>query len=323
MKREYLVFKDLEESGLLARHNNLECQVIETPLLARSKKRGYLYVLTGYFPGYKHPVKKIGISDSPISRYRAICNRCPYPVFIDYLFYTPFYAMIESVLHKTFKSNRVKNQFCPSGGSEWFVGVEDTSILNVFFEADLSQKASRLGDLKKYVLDYSGDFKPDIASYFSEKINYSDLIDSIIIEVKPGDDLTIFKASPNQLKSQSRPVAESDKTTLDIPMVNGTTFRATFGSAKARSRQYFKNVLDTNEFKEKRYAAVLKSAMFKNTVRLVMGWGVLKSLDKNNPDYPTLTDIFKIQRQTRPDRVDQAGVLSQMVIEKVESEDKK
>ena len=112
-------------------------------------------------------------------------------------------------------------------------------------------------------------------------------------------------------------------TTLEIPMVNGNILTATYGTAKARARQYFVSVMATEDFREKRYAAVLKSAMFKNLVRLVRGWGVLKSLDVKNPDYPTLDKIFKIQRQTRPERVEQAGILYQMLLEKVETEDKK
>lgn len=182
MKREYLVFKDLEESGLLARHNNLECQVIETPALTRSKRRGYLYVLCGYFPGYCYPVKKIGISDNPISRYTAICRRCPYPIFIDYLFYTPFYAVIESHLHKKFKANRVRNDFCPSGGTEWFVGVGDENILAHAIETDFSQKPKREGRSNSKLFDYSENFRPDIESYFSGQVNYSSLTNGIKIE---------------------------------------------------------------------------------------------------------------------------------------------
>lgn len=113
----------------------------------------------------------------------------------------------------------------------------------------------------------------------------------------------------------------TNATTLDIPMVNGTILTATYGIAKARARYYFNCVMATDDFKEKRYAAVLKSAMFKNTVRLVMGWGVLKSLDKNNPEYPTMTDIFKIQRQTREDRVNQAKLLFEMVMERIDQKE--
>lgn len=182
MKREYLVFKDLQESGLLERHNNLECQVIETPVLERSKRRGYLYVFCGYFPGRKNPVKKIGISDDPISRYRAVCSRCPYPVFIDYLFYTPFYAVIESHLHRKFKDSRVRNDFCPSGGTEWFVGVEDARILAGAIETDFSQKSKRVGYSNCKLFDYSDSFRPDVKSYFSSGINYSSLANGIEIE---------------------------------------------------------------------------------------------------------------------------------------------
>lgn len=108
-----------------------------------------------------------------------------------------------------------------------------------------------------------------------------------------------------------------NRTTLDIPMVNGTILTATYGIAKARSRQYFDYIMNTEDFREKRYAAVLKSAMFKNLVRLVRGWGVLKSIDVENPDYPMLNQIFKIQKQTREERVQQAKVLYDMVMEKI------
>lgn len=111
---------------------------------------------------------------------------------------------------------------------------------------------------------------------------------------------------------------DDNPNTLDIPMVNGTTFKATYGTVSARGRQYFENVLDTNDFREKRYAAVLKLTMFRNLVRLVKGWGVLKSLDKNNPDYPTLYEVFKVQRQTREDRIEKARILLQMVLERIE-----
>lgn len=113
-----------------------------------------------------------------------------------------------------------------------------------------------------------------------------------------------------------------NKTTLDIPMVNGTILTATYGIAKARSRQYFESIMTTEDFREKRYAAVLKSAMFKNLVRLVRGWGVLKSLDAKNPEYPTLDKIFKIQRQTREDRIVSAKLLLEMVMETINKAEK-
>ena len=114
---------------------------------------------------------------------------------------------------------------------------------------------------------------------------------------------------------------QASAATLDIPMVNGTILTATYGIAKARARYYFNCVMATDDFKEKRYTAVLKLRLFKNLIRLVRGWGVLKSLDKNNPDYPTLTDIFKVQRQTREDRVNQANILFQMVMERVDQKE--
>lgn len=183
MKREYLMYKDLLESGLIDNHNNLSCQVIETPVLKRSKRRGYVYVLCGYFPGYEMPVKKIGISDNPLSRYMAICNRCPYPIFVDYLFYTPFYASIELYLHNRFKNSRIKNPYCTSGSTEWFVGVRDVDILGQFIESDFGQKSERVGSSNCGVFDYTEFFKPDIDRYFSNSINYTSLVSTIDMEV--------------------------------------------------------------------------------------------------------------------------------------------
>jgi hypothetical protein len=136
---------------------------------------------------------------------------------------------------------------------------------------------------------------------------------------EPGE--TLFANTCTEKTTLGRlPVATNsieDATTLEIPMVNGTILTATYGIAKARARQYFDSIMTTEDFREKRYAAVLKSAMFKNLVRLVRGWGVLKSLDVKNPEYPTLDKIFKIQRQTREDRIVSAKLLLEMVMETI------
>jgi hypothetical protein len=66
----------------------------------------------------------------------------------------------------------------------------------------------------------------------------------------------------------------------------------------------------------------LKGCQFKNLIRYVRGWGVLRSLDHSNPTYPTLSEILTIQRQTRADRIEQARVLLEIVLEKAMEKDK-
>jgi len=88
MKRQYLAFKELVECGLVEKHNDICYTSIETPCLKNRKGRGYVYVLCGYFPDYDKPVKKIGISDRPMFRYRTITSTCPYSDELELLLLT-------------------------------------------------------------------------------------------------------------------------------------------------------------------------------------------------------------------------------------------
>jgi hypothetical protein len=183
MKREYLMYKDLIECGLAEKHNNLHYRQIETPRPNRGK---CIYVLCGYFPGYSKPIKKIGISNDPLSRYQTIIKDCPYPIFIDYIFRGACATLIEKDLHHKFKDKRIRNGFCKSGETEWFFGVTDEQIIEAVLHADstLNKKIVRIGKSKHSLWQYH--CKPGRGSdlYFSEKINYSELLKGIEVEQK-------------------------------------------------------------------------------------------------------------------------------------------
>ena len=125
MKREHILFQDLIDSGLAKKHNDLNCTAFYSPSM--HKKPAFTYVLCGYFPGYSAPIKKIGYSTNALERYRSICRQSPYPLFLNYLIAAPF--DMEKALHKSFKDNRVKNKFCSSGETEWFIGLSDKEII--------------------------------------------------------------------------------------------------------------------------------------------------------------------------------------------------
>ena len=182
MKRQYLVFKELIECGLVEKHNDIHYTSIETPAIKHRKRKSYVYVLCGYFPGYTKPVKKIGISDKPLFRYRTITNNCPYPVFIDYIFTTPFSSEVEKNLHRSFKSNRVRNEFCKSGESEWFVGVNNVDILTEFLSFDYNHKAKRQGYSKIEKVDYSSNFRPSLFNIRGDQVKFSELVSKIELE---------------------------------------------------------------------------------------------------------------------------------------------
>lgn len=182
MKRQYLVFKELIECGLVEKHNDIQYTSIETPGTKNRWKKGFVYVLCGYFPGYDKPVKKIGISNKPMFRYRTITSTCPYPVFIDYIFTTPFSFDIEKHLHRSFKDRRVRNKYCKSGESEWFVGVSDAEILTEFLSFDYNHKAKRIGYSKVEKIDYSLSFNPSLFHTGKDKVSFTSLVSGIEIE---------------------------------------------------------------------------------------------------------------------------------------------
>jgi Meiotically up-regulated gene 113 len=194
MKRQYLAFKELVECGLVEKHNDICYTSIETPCLKNRKVRGYVYVLCGYFPDYDKPVKKIGVSYKPMLRYRTITNNCPYPVFIDYIFTTPFSFDIEKHLHRAFKPNRVRNKYCKSGESEWFVGVNDADIVTEFLSFDYNYKAKRQGYSKVEKVDYSSSFSLNLFN----KVNFSELVSKIEIEPH-SDELELLLLSADVL----------------------------------------------------------------------------------------------------------------------------
>lgn len=171
------MYKDLFDTGLIEKHNNLKCTVIETPKTEGVDYRCYTYVLCGYFPGYNKPIKKIGRSGNPGVRYQNITEFCPYPVFLDYMFYTPF--NIESMLHKKFADKRVYNRYCPSGATEWFMGVDDSEIIAAFAMGDYEKPSKRIGGANVSLLDYSNVFKLDPGRYYGGNISYSNLLSSL------------------------------------------------------------------------------------------------------------------------------------------------
>lgn len=182
MKRQYLAFKDLIECGLVEKHNDIHYTSIETPGTKQSQRKGYVYVLCGYFPGFDKPMKKIGVTSKPFLRYRTITNTCPYPVFIDYIFRTPFPSDTERHLHRAFKDRRVRNQYCKSGESEWFVGVSDAEILTEFLSFDYNYKAKRMGYSKVEKVDYSSNFSPSLFNLKGSPVRFSSLVSDIEIE---------------------------------------------------------------------------------------------------------------------------------------------
>lgn len=182
MKSQYLAFKEFIECGLVEKHNDIHFTSIETPGTKHSQRKSYVYVLCGYFPGYDKPMKKIGTSHMPMLRYKAITKKCPYPVFIDYVFATPFPNSIESHLHKVFKSNRVRNRYCKSGESEWFVGISDAEILTEFLSFDYNYDTKRQGYSKVEKIDYSSLFNPSLRNASGEKISLTSLVSGIEIE---------------------------------------------------------------------------------------------------------------------------------------------
>lgn len=186
MKKEYLRYKDMLESGLIEKHNDLHYRQIETP---RPNRGRCVYVLCGYFPGYSKPIKKIGIANDPLGRYRTIVKDCPYPVFIDYIFRVAYPDSIEKFLHSEFRDKRTRNEFCKSGETEWFVGVTDEKIIEAVLHADSTlhsklNKSPRIGKSKHSFWEYHCRSGVGSDLYFSEKINYSDLLKGIEVEQK-------------------------------------------------------------------------------------------------------------------------------------------
>lgn len=174
---EYLMYKDFFDTGLLERHNNLRCRVIETPS-PYSWSNDCVYVLCGYFPGYSKPIKKIGKSGSPYVRYKNITENCTYPVFLDYMFYTP-YTNIEHKLHSIFAKHRLHNRYCNSGSSEWFMGVSDADIISAFIMEDRKYSENRSGEAKVSLLNYSSLFDLYPYPYFSANLNYCEMLKGI------------------------------------------------------------------------------------------------------------------------------------------------
>ena len=179
MKREYLTYKMLIDCGLIEKHNDLQSISIETP----GRDKGYVYVLCAYLPEYGVPIKKIGTTKNPITRYKTITKPCPYPVFMDFLFKTPFSGEIEKELHNKFKANRISNKYCPSGCNEWFVDVSDLSIVTEFLNADYNKK-KRTGKADVYLRDYSFDFSICSPSLLGIDRDLKKTIGSIKIEQK-------------------------------------------------------------------------------------------------------------------------------------------
>jgi hypothetical protein len=156
--------------------------VIETPKAKQRMKRSYVYVFCGYFPGYKQPVKKIGISEDPIRRYKTIAHVCPYPIFLDYLFISPFSYGVEKHLHQSFKDSRVRNTYCKSGETEWFQGINDLDILTQFLNFDYNQKTKRIGNSRVVTVDYSWNFKPSLFNARGDNVDFTSLISNIEID---------------------------------------------------------------------------------------------------------------------------------------------
>ena len=168
MKREYLMYQDLIDSGLLKKHNDLNCTAFYNP--AMHKKPSFTYILCGYFPGYNEPIKKIGYSNNALERYRFLCKQSSYPLFLDYLISAPF--DMETSLHKEFKDKRINNKFCSSGETEWFIGLSDKEIISTADCIYLDKTNRKIGLQKPVTVDYSDFFTPNIEQYFKNKINY-------------------------------------------------------------------------------------------------------------------------------------------------------
>lgn len=181
MSSQYLVCRDLTESGIIERHDNFHCTEISTPK-TQSGFKGYVYVFCGYFPNHDKPLKKIGISNDPIRRYMEVCNRCPYPVFIDFIFHTPYPGTIEKHLHRQFKQHRLTNKHCKSGYTEWFINVPYGDILSEFLLVDSGKNEFRIGSAECKKINYAAYFQIAASLYVGRKLNYSSLIQSIQIE---------------------------------------------------------------------------------------------------------------------------------------------
>ena len=186
----YLMYKDLFDTGLLEKHNNLRCLTIELPIAQPHNWRGYTYILKGYFPGYPKPIKKIGRSGNPGARYQNITEFCPFPVFLDYLFLSPF--DLEKELHREFASKRVYNRYCPSGGTEWFMGVDDAEIIAAAINIDRNKPYPRMGEAEIGLLNYSAVFKLDAGQYFGNKINYAEVLNNLDLEEKGAESIPLL-----------------------------------------------------------------------------------------------------------------------------------
>lgn len=187
MKHEYIMYRDLVESGLIERHNDLKYTMIQTPEARKRKRQSCLYVFCGYFPGYTKPLKKIGISCDVEFRHKAVQRNCPYPVFIDYVFPNPFCKQLELSLHHKFKNERLKNPFCKSGETEWFIGLDDVDIISELILIDFTSSKHMSYECKFNEVDYSFNFRPSIYHYFSDNISYKQIVSGIEVEQKFGD----------------------------------------------------------------------------------------------------------------------------------------
>ena len=170
------ISKEIANTGLIKMHNDLQAIRIETPGFARNKS--FVYVLCGYFPGFKKPIKKIGVSQDYKKRYKTIHRQTYFPVFLDLVFYTQFADQVERGLHEKFKNERVKNDFCKSGSGEWFVGIDDESIVSEFAKIDYGLK-KRKGKSYVYNFDYSYCYNP---KEIPASVDIEKLIKSIELE---------------------------------------------------------------------------------------------------------------------------------------------
>jgi hypothetical protein len=205
MRSEYLIYKNLLESGLIERHNDLKYNIVYTPKAIKRKRQSYLYVMCGYFPGYQTPIKKIGFSCDYALRYKTVQRGCPYPIFLDYVFPHPFCEGIELSLHRKFKDNRIKNQYCKSGETEWFVGLSDIDIISSFVEFDYNPKKDIGYDCLYNSIDYSSMFKPCTMNYFSKNIDYRKLVASIDLDRKFSKTDLIISTTVSQYLKQPKP----------------------------------------------------------------------------------------------------------------------
>lgn len=180
MKREHTMYQDLIDSGLIKKHNDLNCTAFYNP--AMHKKPSFTYVLCGYFPGYNEPIRKIGYSSNVFERYRFLCKQSPYPLFLDYLISAPF--DMEISLHKEFKDKRINNKFCSSGETEWFVGLSCKEIISTADRIYLDKTNGKLGLHKPVAIDYSDYFTPNIEQYFKNKINYRQIASNFVASKK-------------------------------------------------------------------------------------------------------------------------------------------